>query len=142
VSDACVGDVMTRAVICVRKDVPVRALLSLLLEQHIGGAPVVDDAGVAIGVVSTTDVLQAVEAGRDLATTTVDEVMTPLAFTLYEDASLARAAALMATEGIHRLPVIAHGGGVVGIVTPFDVTRWLAATSATGASRSPSTPAG
>lgn len=137
--EARVGDVMTRAVICVRKEVPVRKLLSLLLEHGIGGAPVVDDAGVAVGVVSKTDVLQAVDAGRDLATTTVDDVMTPLAFTLREDALLARAAALMAAEGIHRLPVVAHGGGVVGIVTPLDVTRWLATTAG---SRRPSTPPG
>ena len=131
-SAARVADAMTREVVCVRADLAARDLAHLLVERHIGGAPVVDRDGRPIGVVSKTDLLRALAEHEDLEGLTVDDLMTPIAFVLDEDATLARAAALMATEGIHRIPVVAHAGGVVGIVTPFDVTRWYAK-QATGA---------
>ena len=55
--------------------------------------------------------------------------MTPVAFTLEETAPLAYAAALMATEGVHRLPVVALDGKVVGILSSMDVLRWMAEAS-------------
>ncbi len=50
----------------------------------------------------------------------------PKAFTLPASATLSRAAALMAFEGIHRVPVVSTDGRVVGIVSSLDVARWLA----------------
>ncbi len=49
-----------------------------------------------------------------------------LVFSLPEHASLAQAAALMALEGVHRIPVVAADGKVVGIVSSLDLMRWMA----------------
>lgn len=57
---------------------------------------------------------------------TVAEIMMPIAFTLPESAPVSRAAALMALEGVHRVPVVSEDGKVVGIVSALDVLRWVA----------------
>jgi len=49
-----------------------------------------------------------------------------MTFALPEDATLSQASALMAYEGIHRLPVTCAEGKVVGIVSTLDILRWLA----------------
>lgn len=75
-----------------------------------------------LGVVSRSDLLA---ISGDQAT--VADVMMPMAFTLPETATLSRAAALMAVEGVHRMPVVSSEGRVVGIISSLDVARWLAA---------------
>jgi CBS domain-containing protein len=51
--------------------------------------------------------------------------MTPVTFVLPENASIAQAAALMAYEGVHRIPVVSCSGDIVGLVSSLDVLRWL-----------------
>ena len=141
------ADIMTRAVVCVRSDLAVESLATLLLERNISAVPVVDTVGRPVGLASKTDLVRwyhdestfgeaamdrdaPVEPGlstRDVRTTTVADVMMPLAFTLYEDAPLAYAAALMTVEGIHHLPIVSKTGTVVGIVSALDLVRcWIA----------------
>jgi CBS domain-containing protein len=149
-----VSAVMTTRVLAVRPDVSLEALADLLLDRGIGGTPVVDEEGRPIGVVSKTDLVrerlvtgdtgEAVAPGwqpsrghfrvemtsgfhvEALPNALVADVMTPTAFTLSEDAPLAQAAALMAFEGVHRVPVVSDDGRVAGIVTGLDVLRWMA----------------
>ncbi len=52
------GDIMNRRVITLKADMSLQAAASLLLEEGITGAPVVDSKGVAVGVVSLTDIAQ------------------------------------------------------------------------------------
>ncbi len=119
----CVGAVMSGDVICVTADLGADELAALLVDRGFSGAPVVDGEGRPIGVVSKTDLVR--EAGAP-ACATVGDLMTPLAFTLPEHAPLARAVALMAEERVHRLPIVSDDGRVVGVLTAFDVVRWLA----------------
>ena len=49
------------------------------------------------------------------------------AFTLPEAATVSQAAAIMAYERIHRVPVVTTDGSVVGIVCALDIVAWLAA---------------
>lgn len=146
-----IAEIMTRAVISVDPDLGVDALMNLFLERGISGAPVVDSSGRPIGVVSKTDLLrdrfergdsgeteppslkrQGIEVRlegmhvQDASNVCVREVMTPLAFTLPESASIARASALMALETVHRVPVVSATGRVIGILSTLDVLRWLA----------------
>ncbi|MCA9597046.1 MAG: CBS domain-containing protein [Myxococcales bacterium] len=148
-----VTEVMTSAVLCVSADTTLEALTSLFLEHGISGAPVVDDQGRPIGVVSKTDLLREmtvrgqteevesrtfrvhgwdIDLGRgfhlaEVAQARVRDIMMPLAYALPESAPLSLAAALMAQEGVHRVPVVSgNDGSVVGIVSALDVLRWLA----------------
>jgi CBS domain-containing protein len=121
-----IHEVMTRDVVCVRPDLPLFALAALLLERGVGGAPVVDGDGRPIGVISKTDVVRARCERDDDEVVTVAEVMMPIAFTLEETSPVEQAAALMALERVHRVPVVDADGRVVGILTALDVTRWVA----------------
>jgi CBS-domain-containing membrane protein len=118
-----VTSIMTGDVVCVRSDLRLVELRELLIGEPFSGAPVVDDHGRAVGVISRTDLIQAECIAVD---GTVADIMMSLAFTVRETATVAQAAALMAYEGIHRVPVVSAEGEVVGIVSSMDVVRWLA----------------
>lgn len=144
-SETPVTAIMTRDVVCVSPDVSVESLTSLFLSRAFGGAPVVDDTGKPVGVVSKTDILRNDQEQGDteklewsrgtgfhlhqLVRETVADIMTPVAFVLPENASIAQAAALMAYEGVHRIPVVSSSGSVIGLVSSLDVLRWVGQTS-------------
>ena len=112
--------IMSGNTVCVDPDLPVGELVTLLVDRGFSGAPVVASDGKPIGVVSRSDLLDP-ERGE-----LVRDIMMPIAFTLPESASLSHAAALMAYENIHRVPVIGVDGTVIGIVTSMDIVRWVA----------------
>lgn len=60
-------DVMQTSVLTVSPESPLLAVQQLFLEEGIGGAPVVDEAGQVVGVISTTDLLRAVDEWRGTA---------------------------------------------------------------------------
>ncbi len=139
-----IAAVMSRDVTCVTADVSVEAVTTLFLDRGFGAAPVVDAEGSPIGMISKTDLVRrqfevgdTVEVGppddtadgmhlADVGRVVVGDVMMPLAFTLAEDQPLSNAAAVMATEGIHHLPIVDGDGRVVGILSSLDFVRWVA----------------
>ena len=52
------GDVMTREVITVKKETTIRDLAELFARHRISSAPVVDDSGAMIGIVTETDLVE------------------------------------------------------------------------------------
>jgi CBS domain-containing protein len=143
--------IMTDDVLCVRPDVSVDALVPLLLEHHISGVPVVDASGAPLGIVSKTDIVRERYENGDLVDAApmrdahgrgyaardgyhesaptrclVSDVMLGMTFSVSESATVSQAAAVMAYEGVHRVPVTSADGKVVGIVSALDVLRWLA----------------
>lgn len=58
-------DVMTRDVVSVVSDTPMRKIAALLLEKHISVVPVVDGSGAPIGFVSEGDLIGRSEAERE-----------------------------------------------------------------------------
>lgn len=145
--------VMTSDVFAVRPDVSIEALTDVLLERGISGAPVVDEEGRPVGVVSKTDLLEQrfvagdtgeaiaqgwqasrghyrVESGlgihlEALPYDSVADAMTRGAATLSENASVAQAAAMMVTRGIHRVVIVSEDGKLSGIITASDIMRWV-----------------
>ncbi len=143
-----VADVMSADVVCVSPELTIRDLLQVFLERGISGAPVVED-GKPVGVVSKTDVVRVLQhrtephtvdvVGRTGAHYAIDlsgtpdidgarvvDVMTPFTLSLSDETPLERAAAVMAYEGIHRVPVVSSSDEVVGLLTSIDVLRWVA----------------
>lgn len=127
--------IMARSVVCARPDMDLGSLVRLMVGRSILGMPVVDAHERPVGMVSQTDLIRdrcahvsqpgaLRPSAQDSAT--VEDVMTPLVFSLPETATVAQAAALMVYEGIHRIPVISLQNRVVGIVCPLDILRLLA----------------
>jgi CBS-domain-containing membrane protein len=152
-SFARLRDIMSHDVLCVSPDLKIDELLALLLDNSISGAPVVDEQGIALGVITKTDVLRVLQQSRDAETTEalvlkgadgyeydlgagfaldrvkqlqVKNVMTQVIFTLPDDAAVERAAAMMSYEGVHRVPVVSENNRVVGLLSSLDILRWVA----------------
>jgi CBS domain-containing protein len=52
------GDLMTRNLVRLTEDMPLRQAATLLIQNHVGGAPVVDKDGRCVGVWSSSDFLR------------------------------------------------------------------------------------
>jgi CBS-domain-containing membrane protein len=128
-----VGDVMTRRVVALRTGATFKDIVKTIREWRVSALPVLDDAGRVVGVVSEADMLPKEEYRRsDLdrygrlqhpadvykaGAVTAGELMTGPAVTVTPDATLARAARIMARHGVKRLPVVGHDGVLKGIVS-------------------------
>ena len=119
------ADIMTRDVTVVRREVDVRSVTELFVRQRIGCVPVVDDTGRPVGVITKSDVVQRLAAGAATAQTAAD-LMRPITIAINERTTIAHAAGLMAVEGVHHILIVDLDGLLVGIVTTFDIVRWLA----------------
>ena len=53
------SEIMTREVVTVRPDTPVREIARLLNRGDISGVPVVDEAGAVVGIITESDLFRA-----------------------------------------------------------------------------------
>jgi CBS domain-containing protein len=60
------GDLMTREVVRLSEEMPLREAARLLLQNQVGGAPVVDARGKCVGVLSAIDFLRLAEKRTDV----------------------------------------------------------------------------
>jgi CBS domain-containing protein len=143
-----VKDIMTRSPIVVRESASLEEIARLMLDQRIGGVPVVDIEGRLSGIVTESDfcgddafvpftiyqsprVLQqwigpdGVEriyaAARSL---TARDVMRVPVITADEDESVTDLVKLMIHHDIARVPVV-RDGAPIGIVTRHDLLRLI-----------------
>jgi predicted transcriptional regulator len=97
-----------------------------LMEKHISGAPVVDDAGNLVGVLSKKDCLKVVYVasyhqdwgGR------VDEYMSKKVSTIESGTDIIAAADLFVESNYRRFPVL-ENGRMVGQISRQDILRAL-----------------
>lgn len=139
-----IKDVMRKRVITVDRWLTLAELAKVFAEKGITGAPVVDERGAILGVVSQTDLVRArrescdgvplyhreldglprslgihveeIESGR------VEDIMTPGAICFEEDAPVGLVADAMRERHIHRV-LVTRGKGIVGIVTSMDMLK-------------------
>jgi CBS domain-containing protein len=109
--------------LCVSENVLAKEAVSALVDFGASGAAVVDAGGNLVGVVTKSDVGRASTRAGDVP---VRDVMTPSHFSLAPTATLSEAAALMAWKGVHRVPIVAASGEVLGLLGALDVIRWIA----------------
>ena len=139
--------IMTRSVISVTPEATILEAANVLLERHISGLPVVDEAGKLVGIVSEGDFLRRSEIGTQrkhgrwlkfvlgagqAATDFVhengrriSEVMTRDPLTITEETPLEEIVTLMQKSGVKRLPVM-RGEQLVGIVSRANLLQAVA----------------
>lgn len=117
-----ITEAMSPDPITARAEASISSLVSLMTENHISCVPIVDDEMRPTGIVTKLDLLECANEGR----TSAREVMMPHAMTLRSNASLKSAAELMSREGFHHVLVVDDSRALVGVVSTFDITRWVA----------------
>jgi CBS domain-containing protein len=137
--------------ISIRDSANIQELITLLTDKGFSAAPVIDEAGHPVGVVSRSDVLvherertTAVEPAleyyreEELAIsrhegfhveqvdhTAVRDIMTPAVFTVTPDTRAREVVAQMLKLHVHRLFVVDETGVLIGVISSFDVLRRL-----------------
>lgn len=140
---------MSRDVVTIREDASIKELADLFLKRHVGGAPVVNEKGDLVGVVTEGDLV--VKDARihfptyihlldsfiylpgsvrryetefkKLLGQSVKDVMTTDLVTATEDTSIEEIATLMVDRNISRVPVVDRQGKLTGIVTKHDIVQ-------------------
>lgn len=148
--DKLARDVMQTGVVTLSPDDPLHVAQRVFYEEGIHGAPVLDDFGRIVGVISSSDVLRAVFEAKEVAAidpsvwqpglddalgawslspddfkeqvrnAVVSEYMTESAVTVKPDTPVPELARILRENGIHRVLVV-EDSSLRGIVSTFDL---------------------
>jgi len=148
------ADLMSPNPVSLRKDANVHEAIALLTDRNFDAAPVIDEMGRPVGVVTVTDILvhdreyaRYLKTGdttpsSDLAAhgdhlpddfgieivdrTCVEEIMTPAVFTVEENTPAPVAVQKMLDLRVHHLFVADTDGVLIGVISSCDILRRLA----------------
>lgn len=119
-----VENVMTRPVWSCDAGDPLTVPARLMWEHDVGAVPVLGADGRVAGIITDRDVCMAAwTRAQPLAALTVGDHMSREVFTVPPEATLEEAEDLMGEHQVHRLPVVAAGGRLVGVVSLNDVAQ-------------------
>jgi CBS-domain-containing membrane protein len=145
-------DVMTSRPVSLFAGATIREAVAFLTDKGISAAPVIDEAGRPVGVISRADLVRYDRERLDYApakaphfdpdeyfdkvppgfqverpdATQVKDVMTPVVFSVVPSTSITNVVEEMLARRVHRLFVIDDGGVLVGVISTLDVLRKLA----------------
>ena len=132
-----VKEIMTREVLTVTKELSIRRLIKLLEQNKITGAPVVDEQGKLVGIVSSKDVIRAIDHLIRVHVSIdeqkdhkgkynwVEGVMTTDVISVSEEDDASEVFGTMVRRKIHRVPVVKNGK-LVGIISSQDACKIVA----------------
>lgn len=121
------GDLMNPEVLTVPDDMTIQEASAFLLDNEISGAPVEDQEGHLVGVVSLVDIVAALSrppGAEDGDGVLVEDIMTSGIQAVTEDATVPEVAQAMLQGHIHRL-LVTREGQAVGIVSTSDLLGLL-----------------
>ena len=143
------ADVMTRDVITVKKETTIRELAELFTQHRISSAPVVDDNGEMIGIVTETELIEQdkslhiptvislfdwviyLESDKKfekelnkMTGQTVGDIYTHKVETVMPATPVSDLADIMSSRKINAIPVV-EGNKVIGIVARIDLIRTM-----------------
>lgn len=121
-----VSDYMAANLITFKPEMEMRLAISFLVEKRISGAPVVDDRGNLVGVLSEQDCMKmALSSGyHDDLGGLVKDYMSKSVSTIDADTSILQLAQLFIDSPYRRYPVL-QNGRLVGQISRRDVLRAL-----------------
>lgn len=126
-----VADIMRTDVKTVDIDATVGDAIATLADVHVSALPVTDTRGLVVGVLSTTDILNALsettepEAREQLFEEPVRDLMTPRSRVIGPDADVLEAARQMLSLEVHRL-FVEDRGRLVGVISQTDIVAAVA----------------
>jgi hypothetical protein len=112
-----VQEIMNRELLALRPDLPAREVPAMLRSYGVGAAPVLDDGGHPIGMLSLRDVLDVDGSAADR--------MTRPALCISAATRIDDAARQLARGDTHHLVVVDSGGAAIGMVSTQDALRAL-----------------
>lgn len=129
-------DLMQRNVLTIPASMPFAEIVRLIVVAGIHGAPVIDEKGAVVGLISVMDLLRASDQAHDdeqdegedsdpgvqLCSATAIELASPEPTWVTPETPAGEVAQLMRDAGIHRV-LVGTGGRLEGIVTAFDLLR-------------------
>lgn len=138
-----VNDIMNTSVKTASADTSIRDIASIMCFNKISGVPVIDDDKRLIGVLSEKDILrnmfpdvktvmeqggapdfEAIELDyKDLLHRKVGDIMTQTVASVTPDMPLLKAASMMCSKQIRRIPVTDKSGVLLGIISIGDVHK-------------------
>ena len=107
-----------------RADDTLNRAAQIMWEHDCGAAPVVDNEGHVVGILTDRDIcMAAYTQGRPLSEISVSSACSRSVRTCKVDESLESAEAIMAAERVRRIPVVDHDGKICGILSLGDLAR-------------------
>jgi CBS domain-containing protein len=118
--------------VSIRGDATFAEALALLTDRGFSAAPVIDDAGRPLGVLSRADILvhereqlAARPGAAAQAAARVRDLMTPVVFSVAPETAAQKVIHEMLSLKVHRLFVVDGDGVLVGVISAEDVLRHL-----------------
>ncbi len=143
-------DIMTSPVTTLTPGQEIMDAARILLERHINGAPVLDEDGMIVGVLTRDDLItqqkeiplpsyfvvldalipikslgQVEREAEKIAATTVEHAMTADPVIVSPDTPLGEIAELMVDKKVHTIPVQDESGELVGVIGKEDVLKTM-----------------
>lgn len=116
-------EIMTRDVVTVEEDTPIREAMEIMLKEHVTGLPVVFDDMTLAGVLSEKDVVTLLYDKEGLKTKKVRFFMTEHTISFDVDDNLIDICDFLAKGLVRRVPITSKGK-LVGIVSVADIIKY------------------
>ena len=108
---------------CIEQNTPVMDAICEIINSGQRAAPIVDEKGNLVGIITDYDIIKRVGKSELLKDIKVSKIMTKSPITIDKDESIGKARSLMRKYNIGRLIVLDKEGNPTGIITEDDILR-------------------
>ncbi len=108
---------------CINQNTPVMDAICEILNSGQRAAPIVNDEGNLVGIITDYDIMKRVGTSEIMKDVKVSKIMTRNPITIDKNESIGKARSLMRKYNIGRLIVLDKEGNPTGIVTEDDILR-------------------
>jgi len=145
-----VRDIMTTSVITIKPETGIIEAAKILMDNHINGAPVIDEDGYVVGILCRDDLISQQKSVplpsffvvldgiipltstkhiekemEKMSATTVAHAMTQKPVTVKPDTTIEEVATIMIDRKVHTIPVLDDDAYLVGIVGKEDILKTI-----------------
>ena len=141
-------EIMTSNVIVTNKDDTIAEIANLLIQEKIGGLPVVDQDNKVVGIISETDIIKKEKHAetprminllqgiifidnvkelekdlKDISAYKVEDLMSKNIVKVHEEDSVDYVANIMIKKSVNRVPVVDQNDVLKGIICRYDIIK-------------------